>query len=118
MLDHRVDGEDADAEAGAAGRGTWTTTNTTTSGTSTSGSFAVTPGTDGAHSVETRAVDRADNVGETGDYGFIAGAAPATRAHKVDITLNAPDKSAVDPAHFARTCWPSPLLAVIEVEHS
>ncbi|WP_374227475.1 DNRLRE domain-containing protein [Streptomyces sp. AC627_RSS907] len=99
-LQFRVDGEDADAEAGAAGRGTWATTSTTTSGTSTSGSFAVTPGTDGAHSVETRAVDRADNVGETGDYGFIAGAAPTTRAHKVDITLNAPDKSAVDPAHF------------------
>ncbi|MGA5810927.1 DNRLRE domain-containing protein [Streptomyces cellulosae] len=96
-LQYRVDGEDADPEAGAPGRGSWQTVNTTTTSTGTSASFAVTPGTDGAHHVETQAVDRADNVGATDEYGFLAGTAPAARAHKVDITLNAPDTAAPDP---------------------
>ncbi|MFE9354920.1 DNRLRE domain-containing protein [Streptomyces olivaceoviridis] len=99
-LRYRVDGEDPDPDAGATGRGTWQTVNTTTSSAGTSGSFAVTPTTDGAHQVETQAVDRADNVGATNEYGFIAGAAPATRSHKVDITLNAPVTTALDPADW------------------
>nr|WP_246212653.1 DNRLRE domain-containing protein [Streptomyces abyssomicinicus] len=99
-LRYRVDGEDADPDAGAPGRGTWQTVNTATTPTGTSGTFAVTPTTDGAHQVETQAVDRADNVGATNGYGFIAGTAPATRSHKVDITLNEPDPAAVDPADW------------------
>jgi hypothetical protein len=99
-LQYRVDGEDPDSDAGATGSGTWQTVNTTSTTSGTTGSFAVTPTTDGAHHIETRAIDRADNVGITNEYGFLAGTAPATRAHKVDITLNKPDPAAVDPADW------------------
>ncbi len=99
-LEYRVDGEDPDPDAGATGSGTWRTVNTTSTTSGTTGSFAVTPATDGAHHVETRAIDRADNVGTTNEYGFLAGTAPATRAHKVDITLNKPDPAAADPADW------------------
>jgi hypothetical protein len=99
-LQYRVDGEDPDPDAGAPGSGTWTTVNTTSTASGTSGSFSATPTADGAHHVDTRAVDRADNVGSTDEYGFIAGTAPAPRSHKVDITLNKPDTTAVDPADW------------------
>ncbi|MBC2906993.1 DNRLRE domain-containing protein [Streptomyces sp. PSKA01] len=99
-LQYRVDGEDPDPEAGVPGSGTWTTVNTTSTTTGTSASFTTTPTSDGAHHVDTRAVDRADNVGTTSEYGFIAGTAPAPRSHKVDITLNAPATTAADPADW------------------
>lgn len=99
-LQYRVDGEDPDTDAGAPGRGTWSTVNTTTTSGTTTGSFAATPAADGAHHVETRAVDRADNTGATNEYGFIAGPPPAGRSRKVDITLNPPSTTAADPADF------------------
>ncbi|KAB1139684.1 DNRLRE domain-containing protein [Streptomyces luteolifulvus] len=99
-LQYRVDGEDADPEADIPASGTWQTVNTTTSGSSTTGSFSTTPAADGAHHVETRAVDRADNTGTGNEYGFIAGSAPASRPHKVDIALPEPKKDAPDPADW------------------
>ncbi|MFE2560843.1 DNRLRE domain-containing protein [Streptomyces sp. NPDC059352] len=99
-LQYRIDGEDPDPDAGAAGRGTWQTVNTTTTTGVTTAGFASTPTTNGAHHVETRAVDRADNTGAANEYGFIAGTAPTGRARKVDITLNTPDPAAPDPADW------------------
>ncbi|WP_374215038.1 DNRLRE domain-containing protein [Streptomyces longispororuber] len=99
-VEYRVDGEDADADSGATGRGTWASTATSSGSTGTQASFDVTPAVDGAHHVETRAVDRADNVGTSNDYGFVAGAPVPSRAHKVDMTLNAPDPNAADPADW------------------
>ncbi|MFE5021615.1 DNRLRE domain-containing protein [Streptomyces sp. NPDC056690] len=101
-LQYRVDGEDADPDADVPASGTWGSVNTTTGTSGTTGSFSVTPGTDGRHQVDTRAVDRADNVGESSNYGFIAGAPlPNRGGHKVDITLNKPDTGAPDPAFDA-----------------
>lgn len=98
-VEYRLDGSDADPETGAVDSGTWSSVNTTTTSTSTSGSFSVTPTTDGNHTLEVRSVDRADNVGTSTAYGFVAGSANTGRAHKVDITLPTPNTTAVDPAY-------------------
>ncbi|WP_326671551.1 DNRLRE domain-containing protein [Streptomyces sp. NBC_01257] len=68
--------------------------------TGTTGSFTATPGADGAHHVEVQTVDRADNVGATGTYGFLAGGQVRTN-HVVDITL--PDKPAYSDGKWKAT---------------
>ncbi|QMU18698.1 DNRLRE domain-containing protein [Streptomyces pristinaespiralis] len=98
-LQYRVDGSDADPETGAVDAGTWESVNTTTTSSGTSGTFSATPETDGNHQVEVRSVDRADNVGATTPYGFVAGGQDTNRPYKVDITMPAPDVDAPDPAY-------------------
>ncbi|MEV8363096.1 DNRLRE domain-containing protein [Streptomyces niveus] len=98
-LQYRVNGEDADPDIDVPASGTWSETSTSTGESGTSGSFQVTPEADGRHQVDTRAVDRADNVGSSSNYGFYAGPIDPNRGgHKVDITLNKSDLNAVQPA--------------------
>ncbi|MER5221284.1 DNRLRE domain-containing protein [Streptomyces flaveus] len=61
-------------------------------------SFTATPAADGNHVVQTRSVDRADNVGPIRDYGFTAGTRDYNRKQKIDIKLPTPDKDAAAPA--------------------
>ncbi|MGW2339510.1 DNRLRE domain-containing protein [Streptomyces sp. NPDC001661] len=68
--------------------------------TGTTGSFTATPDADGAHHVEVQTVDRADNVGATGTYGFLAGG-QVRQNHVVDITL--PDKPAYSDGKWKAT---------------
>ncbi|MFF9899055.1 DNRLRE domain-containing protein [Streptomyces longispororuber] len=60
-------------------------------------SYSVTPAADGNHVVQTRTVDRADNVGPIKDYGFTAGNRDYNRKPKIDIKLPANDSSSQQP---------------------
>lgn len=66
----------------------------------TTGSFSATPDRVGAHHVEVATVDRADNVGTAGTYGFLAGGQVRTN-HVVNIKL--PDKPAYNDGKFKAT---------------
>ncbi|MFJ8194766.1 DNRLRE domain-containing protein [Streptomyces sp. NPDC096094] len=68
--------------------------------TGRTGSFSATPDRVGAHHVEVQTVDRADNVGTTGTYGFLAGGQVRTN-HVVNIKL--PDKPAYNDGKFKAT---------------
>lgn len=60
-------------------------------------SYALAPAADGNHLVQTRSVDRADNVGPIRDYGFTAGNRNYNRPPKLDITLPQPDTTSPIP---------------------
>ncbi|MFF2645613.1 DNRLRE domain-containing protein [Streptomyces niveus] len=68
--------------------------------TGTTGSFSATPDRVGAHHVEVATVDRADNLGTAGTYGFLAGGQVRTN-HVVNIKL--PDKPAYNDGKFKST---------------
>lgn len=91
--------EDDAAESG------WSTTPTTTTATTTkavaatnTAAYVATPAEDGNHVVQTRSVDRADNVGPIRDYGFTAGNRDYNRKQKIDIKLPKTDPDAASPA--------------------
>lgn len=87
-------------EDDAAEYGGWSTVPTTLSkavAAETTASFSATPADDGNHVMQTRSVDRADNVGPIKDYGFTAGNRDYNRQQKIDIKLPTPDTSSQDP---------------------
>ncbi|MCX4722439.1 DNRLRE domain-containing protein [Streptomyces sp. NBC_01306] len=73
-------------------------------------SYSVTPAEDGNHTVQTRSVDRADNVGPIRDYGFTAGNRDYNRKQKIDIKLpdndfSSPQPDPTDPPQPALGQW-------------
>ncbi|GGW30660.1 DNRLRE domain-containing protein [Streptomyces xantholiticus] len=97
VLDGTEEGEDnGGINAPRAVAPEWQSTPTT----GQTGSFSASPDRAGAHHVEVRTVDRADNVGTTGTYGFLAGGQVRTN-HVVNIKL--PDKPAYNDGRFKAT---------------
>ncbi|MFD3621628.1 DNRLRE domain-containing protein [Streptomyces sp. NPDC058676] len=89
--------EDDSAEYGWASTPTTTPTAARAAAATNTAAFTATPAADGNHTVQTRSVDRADNVGPTKDYGFTAGNRDYNRKQKIDIKLPAPDNNAAVP---------------------
>ncbi|WP_308406301.1 DNRLRE domain-containing protein [Streptomyces sp. AC602_WCS936] len=78
-----------------------TTTVTRAAAAGNTASFSLAPAEVGNHTLQTRSVDRADNVGPIKDYGFTAGNRDYNRPQAVDITLPDRDTSAPQPAPSA-----------------
>ncbi|MFB4420171.1 DNRLRE domain-containing protein [Streptomyces sp. QL37] len=74
------------------------TTTGTAKAAAVDATYTLTPAADGNHTVQTRTVDRAANVGPIKDYGFTSGTRDYNRKQKIDIAIPQLDPNAAPPA--------------------